>query len=133
MARTLTIRTDETLGQALDQQARRLGVSVSEAARDLLRRALRIPRSRRDDSIPETPVAPTSLNPRHREHAWRGAHAEALQAYAEQWVVLEGEQVVTHGPDPGRLVDEARSLGIASPYLFYVEPSSSPKQVRIGL
>lgn len=40
MSTTLTIRTDRTLREALEQRARAEGKSLSEAARDILRQAV---------------------------------------------------------------------------------------------
>lgn len=60
---------------------------------------------------------------RSRELEWRRTHAEALKAFEDQWVVLEGEEIVAHGRDPVRLVAEARARGIQTPYVFYVEPT----------
>jgi lactam utilization protein B len=69
---------------------------------------------------------------RARELAWRCAHEDELQAYAGQWVVLEGEQIVAHGENPAGAVEQARSQGIRVPYVFYVE-EYRPGVVLIGL
>ena len=69
---------------------------------------------------------------RQRELEWRRSHGEVLQAYAGQWVVLEGEEIVAHGNSITRLAEEARSQGIRVPYVFYVE-ESRPDVVTIGL
>src|SRR3990172_2694097 len=58
---------------------------------------------------------------RERELEWRRTHAEVLKTYINQWVVLEGEEIVSHGSDPGQVVAEARARGIQTPYVFYVE------------
>lgn len=60
---------------------------------------------------------------RSRELEWRRIHADDLQAFANEWVALEGEQIVAHGSDPAEVVAEARARGIQTPYVFYVEPS----------
>lgn len=62
---------------------------------------------------------------RARELAWRRAHEDELQAYAGQWVVLEGEEIIAHGEDPVSVVERARSQGVHVPYVFYVEEYSS--------
>lgn len=61
------------------------------------------------------------FQPRAREIEWRRTHQEELQAYAGQWVVLEGETIIAYGEDPEKVVAEARTKGVAVPYVFYVE------------
>lgn len=115
----LTIPTDATLEHALLEQATSQGKTMSELAREILSRALfanRRPASRH----------------RQKEHEWRRTHREELQAFAGQWVVLDGEQIIAHGEDPARLVETAREKGIGTPYIFRVEPPS-PNTVKIGL
>ncbi len=96
-----------------------------------------------DDDAPTTPAAervePGPGAPAHRlcfrerENAWRRTHGDAMRAYAGQWVVLEGEQILAHGSDPAPLVARARERGIRSPYVFYVEPPRPPGVVKMGL
>ena len=69
---------------------------------------------------------------RQREQAWRLANKEVLNGYADQWVVLEGEEIIAHGTEPTELVQVARDRGIQSPYIFFVEPTPSGV-VKIGL
>jgi len=75
---------------------------------------------------------PVPAGYRARELDWRRTHADVLRAFANEWVALEGEEVVAHGPDPVQVVNEARARGIATPYIFFVEPSVEGV-VRIGL
>lgn len=70
---------------------------------------------------------------RRRELEWRRAHGEVLRAFAGQWVVLEGEEIVAHGDDPATLAAAARVRGIQVPYIFYVEPTRDKDVVRMGL
>ena len=100
----------------------------------------------RDEEEEDTPAAaahqtlagaaapPPSLSGprRDRELAWRRSHTEELQAYAGEWVILEGEEIVAHGQSPAQLVEQARAQGIPIPYLFYVE-EFQPDVVNIGL
>lgn len=77
--------------------------------------------------------APSPSGPRRdRELAWRRSHPDALQAYAGEWVILEGEEIVAHGRSPAQLVGQARAQGIRIPYVFYVE-ELQPDVVNIGL
>ncbi len=81
---------------------------------------------------------PTALQPRpivkgfrSGELEWRRTHADVLRAYANEWVSLEGEEIVAHGGDPIQVVAEARAKGIQTPYVFYVEPIT--EDAAIGL
>ena len=59
-----------------------------------------------------------------REMAWI---AKPDLQYVNQWVALDGDQVVAHGPDGKTVVAEARAKGLAAPFLHFVrEPSPDP-------
>jgi hypothetical protein len=55
-----------------------------------------------------------------------------LEAYAGQWVVVQNDIVIEHGPDLTHIVDNARSRGIHRPQVLFVEPSRA-RTVRFGL
>jgi Family of unknown function (DUF5678) len=61
---------------------------------------------------------------RTRELEWRRTHPEILQRFEKEWVVLEGEEIIAHGDNPVQVIDEARSKGVRTPYIFFVEPQS---------
>ena len=69
---------------------------------------------------------------RERELEWRQSHREELQAFANQWVALEGDEIIAHDRDPVRVFERTKQRGIRSPYIFYVE-SADENVVRIGL
>jgi Family of unknown function (DUF5678) len=69
---------------------------------------------------------------RKREIEWRRTHAIALRQYENQWVVLEGEEIIAHSSDAAQAIRQAKSRGIRTPYIFFVEPESD-RSVRIGL
>lgn len=74
---------------------------------------------------PRVEVERSVPNPfRGREIEWRRTHPEILKSLENEWVVLEGERIIAHGHDPIRIIDEARSKGIRTPYIFFVEPQS---------
>ena len=68
----------------------------------------------------QLPQGPPTTGHRNQELEWRRTHREVLRNFAGQWVVLEGEEIVTHGEDPQQLVAQARAKGIRVPYIFYV-------------
>ncbi len=69
---------------------------------------------------------------RDRELAWCRSNEDELQTLAGQWVILEGEEIVVHGRDPAKLVEQAWSEGIEVPFVFYVE-EFHPDVVKMGL
>ena len=69
---------------------------------------------------------------RERELEWRRTHAEALEQFENEWVVLEGETIIAHGSNAAHVIREARSQGIRTPYVFFVEPEVS-NIIRFGL
>lgn len=69
---------------------------------------------------------------RAKELEWRRTHRDVLRAYAHQWVVLQGDEIVAHGTDPSQVVGEARARGVTVPYIFRVEADQATV-VKIGL
>lgn len=69
---------------------------------------------------------------RERELEWRRTHAAMLNQFENQWVVLEGEEIVAHGSDPVRVIQEARAGGVGKPYIFFVEQKTE-NVITIGL
>ena len=69
---------------------------------------------------------------RERELEWRRTHAETLRQFENEWVVLEGEEIIAHGSDAAKAIGEAKIKGIKTPYIFFVEQESNDF-VRIGL
>ena len=88
----------------------------------------------RSDAAGNHGPQPPPLNDRRREDVWRRANREYLQKqFAGQWVVLEGEEIVAHSSDPTEAVVEARTKGVAAPFVFHVEPPRPPGVFRLGL
>jgi hypothetical protein len=58
---------------------------------------------------------------RRRELDWRRTHSDMLRSLENQWVALEGEQIIAHAINPMEVVSEARTKGVKTPYIFYVE------------
>lgn len=51
------------------------------------------------------------------EQAWLREHQAEYQG---QWVVLEGDRLISHGPDAKAVIEEARAAGITRPFLVQV-------------
>ncbi len=103
-------------------------ISIPEGRREPRPSAVR--KWRRDAASLEAPAL--SAPHRRREQAWCRHHEEELEAYVGQWVVLEGEEIMAHGTDPARVVDQARERGIEIPYIFFIE-EFKPDVVKMGL
>jgi len=69
---------------------------------------------------------------RERELEWRRTHTATLKQFENQWVVLEGEEMVAHGSDPVQVIQEAKEKGIRKPYIFFVEQKRE-NVITIGL
>jgi hypothetical protein len=69
---------------------------------------------------------------RNRELEWRRTHREILKSFENEWVVLEGEEIIAHGRNPIEVVGTARSMGIKIPYVFHVD-SFSEDISKMGL
>lgn len=55
-----------------------------------------------------------------------------LEKYAGEWVVIQNQLVVEHGPGLAQIVENARSRCICCPRVLFVEPSRA-RTVRLGL
>lgn len=55
-----------------------------------------------------------------------------LHAYVGEWVVLQNDTVIEHGPDLEQIADKARARGIQSPRVVFVSPPR-PDHVKLGL
>lgn len=137
----LTIQLPEPVGQELLRLPDRDAFVGSAIARALEER--RRTQDGRNSTRPRTgrrldPSEVRELNlpqpkARDRELAWRQSNHEMLRSrFAGQWVVLEGEEIVAHGKDAARAVEEARAKGISTPFVFFVE-GLRPDVVRMGL
>ena len=89
------------------------GVSVDA----VLDEALRLLQKRRDATVSRR-VAEVDSS---REMAWI---AKPDLQYVNQWVALDGSDVVAHGPDGKAVFEAARAKGVQAPFLHFVmEPS----------
>lgn len=59
--------------------------------------------------------------PRTREANWIAQHREELAALVGEWIVVEGDRLVSHSVDPVQAITDARRQGVAVPYLILVD------------
>ncbi len=88
------------------------------------------PRIRQERTTDQDEQSP--LPYRHREREWLRTQKEAVQKLAGQWIVVEGEEIVSHGDDPLQVVSEAREKGIQIPYIIHLAVTRKD-EVLIGL
>ena len=67
--------------------------------------------------------APASLKDRSRENEWVARHRDE---YANQWVALDGDRLLSHGPRLKEVLEAARAAGVNDALLLRLEPSDAP-------
>lgn len=65
----------------------------------------------------ENRFAETTISLREIEKAWVESHIKKLTAFAGEWLVIEGEELVAHNVDFVEAVREARARGVQVPYV----------------
>jgi hypothetical protein len=71
--------------------------------------------------LPMTPRFIRRVGPppdRSRERAWLAAHRDE---YAGQWVAVEGERLIAHGPELADVRREAQEAGVPQALFLFVE------------
>ena len=67
---------------------------------------------------------PTTYRTLAVEMQWLKEHGSE---YVDQWVVVEGDRLISHGMDGKAVYDEARAAGVSIPFLTHVaKPDDLP-------
>lgn len=69
---------------------------------------------------------------REIENNWMIDHKEEMKQYVGQWVVIEGEEVISSDINPFDAVVEAKNKGVKIPYIIFID-SDDPGTVKMGL
>jgi len=60
---------------------------------------------------------------REREMRWISEHQTE---YAEQWVALDGDRLLSHGTDGRKVYAEAHAQGVKVPFVAFIEDPHKP-------
>ena len=70
-----------------------------------------------EGAVATVDLAPRAYSTWSVEQKWIKDHASE---YVDQWVVVEGDRLVSHGMDAKAVCDQARAAGVTSPFLTHV-------------
>ena len=101
----------------------RLGLNLEEAILDKVRR---LPPAKQEEVLRFAEVLQRGVTARMiafrdrtREMKWID---ENRAAYVDQWVAVEGDQLIGADPDPLKVFAAAKAQGIRSPFVVHVLP-----------
>ncbi|HMV48341.1 MAG TPA: DUF5678 domain-containing protein [Blastocatellia bacterium] len=94
------------------------------------REALRLLRQKLNGSAPHEAVTrPKRLNERAREYAWLEEHRAE---YLDQWVALDGDRLLSHGPTLAHVRREAEAQGVEDALMILIETAEGPEFQKRG-
>lgn len=126
----LSIRMSAEQKEALEAKASELGMTCGQLARKLL--ALGSGVAEEAPSSARTYHEPGQARSREAELRWLRENRTQLNAYAGQWLILEGDHLVAHGSDYLDVLREAREKGVVVPFAYRV-PELEGDVVWMGL
>jgi hypothetical protein len=74
-------------------------------------------------TLPQVRPSPLGVVDFSREWEWLKQHRAE---YVGQWVVLAGERLIGHGPDPRPFVAQARAEGVLVPFIHFIRDEAEP-------
>lgn len=128
----LSLRLAKDQKEALERLAEGQDLSVGQ----LIRRAVK---GLLDEAPPQRSAGPqvvprrtSSRVDRSRELKWMGDNLETLRRMAGEWIVLQDETIVAHGPDYLEVRREARRRGVDVPFIYRI-PNETEDTFYMGL
>ncbi|MGH9752953.1 MAG: DUF5678 domain-containing protein [Blastocatellia bacterium] len=112
----ISVRHSRPLVQTLLQEASRLSQPDQLELIALLIQKVDVPTPAQ---ATRRPTSARQLVSRDREMQWL---AENRIQYVGQWVVVEGDRLIAHGPNSREVFQAAKQAGIEVPFLVQVEP-----------
>src|SRR5438552_7024880 len=102
------------------EQARQLPLTERQRLRELLAEESQPkPEKKRGKRVPP----PVPYKDRSREYQWL---KEQAREYVGEWVALEGDQLVAHGPTGKEVFAAADAAGVERPLVLLVEDPDGP-------
>lgn len=74
-------------------------------------------------------VKPARRNERTREYAWLERHRAE---YLDQWVALDGDRLISHGPTLAHVRREATAQGLEDALMILIETAAGPQYHHTG-
>ena len=70
------------------------------------------------EALSQEPQPTPAYDTHERERAWIESHRDE---YLGQWVALDGDRLLAHGPEARQVYQEARAAGVEVPYVERVK------------
>lgn len=92
--------------------------------------ALQLLRQKLNGSAPHEAVTrPKRWDERAREYAWLEEHRAE---YLDQWVALDGDRLLSHGPTLAHVRREAEAQGVEDALMILIETAEGPEYQKKG-
>ncbi|MBI3930145.1 MAG: hypothetical protein HY319_31705 [Armatimonadetes bacterium] len=130
--RHVSLRVTEEQKQALEHIAQGQDLTVAQLLRRAVQELTGAPGSRPVAVLPPARRLTAPSPRREAELAWLAQHQGQLGRFAGEWIVLDGSQLVAHGPDYLEVLDRARDQGVEVPFVEWIPEASAPT-VWMGL
>jgi hypothetical protein len=122
---TLTIEISADLENKLEVEAESKGIGQDEFVRIVLEEKLNIQTEQRKKTPFESKIIATDVpvQDHSREHKWL---RENQDKFANQWVALNGKNLVASDVDAKVVAKKIRKLGLKRLFMTFVEASDQP-------
>jgi Family of unknown function (DUF5678) len=115
----MTIDLPRELGQKLEAEAKRRGISTDELARSMLEEKLKLDDQNGSSNLPRVIARNLPVTNRSLETEWLHTHRDQ---YAGQWVALDGNRLIASGDDLKQVAETARRSGVPDALMVRIEP-----------
>ena len=119
---SFTIDLPSELERRLEAEAKRQGISTDALARNMLEEKLKLEDQNGSSDLPRALAKDLPIRDRSREAPWLRKHRDA---YAGQWVALDGERLIASGHDLKQVPATARRSGVPDAQMMRVEPNDA--------
>ena len=97
---------------------------IEELPEEKLKEAIEVLEKIKSEGHAYFTIKPRQVAPKDRrlEMQWVEAHREQ---YAGRWVALDGETLISHGPNAKEVFEEADRSGVERPLVIQIEPQDT--------